>query len=64
MVLFLFFRLGTFYNAIFSDDDKPRVEKWASKTYPSAWNELVSVVGYRTGEDGTKIYKVERELHA
>ena len=61
---FFGFRLGIFYNAIIGDGNQARVEQWASRTYPSAWNDLMSVVGYRSGERGSKIFKVERELRA
>ena len=56
-------RLGTFYNAILGDGNKQRVEEWASKTYPSAWNDLLAI-GYRTEQYGVKVYKVDRQLRA
>lgn len=57
-------RLGTFYNATRGDANKENVEEWASKTYPSAWKDLISLGYNKSDKYSPKVYKVERQLRA
>ncbi|KAI9812615.1 MAG: hypothetical protein M1827_004604 [Pycnora praestabilis] len=55
--------LGTFYNATPGDNKKEEVEKWGSTTYPTAWGNLVEL-GQRTLRDGTRVFKINRDVAA
>lgn len=59
-------RLGTFYNAMPNSYQKLQVERWASKTYPSAWQDLVKLGQRIIRNDGLRVkeFRIQRDVKA
>lgn len=56
-------RLGTFYNALRSQDDKDKIEQWATRAYPTAWQNLVKL-GHSGKEKRNQLFNIVRDVAA
>lgn len=58
-------RIGTFYNAVPSQQRKNQVETWAQKAYPALWAELNTEVGRWLDDDwDIEYFKIDRTIKA